>query len=83
LFWGYPWDIEDIALAPDRSKGVVLASFRHSIVDDGEVDSPAWQLRVPAVLFVGTTTQPQAVVKVEGFAPASIAALRHRAGLTT
>jgi hypothetical protein len=55
LYWGYPWDIQDIAVAPN---GAVLATFKHDLTDDGEVYSQPWQKRIPAVLFIGHTTQP-------------------------
>jgi len=63
LFWGYAWDIHDIVLpGKDGRKEVeVLATFEHTIDEDyfQEVESPEWQKRIPAVLFIGRTTQPE------------------------
>jgi len=73
-FWGYAWDIQDIALGDDGK--ALMATFDHSIVDDGEISSPAWQKRVPAVLFTGRTTQPHMTVPAPVFRPSSLAALR-------
>lgn len=79
LFWGYPWDIQDIAVAPDTHGKAILASFDHAIVDDGEVYSPAWQKRIPVVLFVGRTTQPNMKVPLLDFQALGLATLRRRA----
>ena len=76
-FWGYAWDIKDIAVAP---KGAVMATFEHSIVDHGEVYSPSWQKRVPAVLFTGKTTQPGMTVAVLQFKPSPLGTLVSRSG---
>lgn len=76
LFWGYPWDIED--LVPDEA-GDMLATFEHDLIYDG-VDYPRpWQRRMPAVLFAGRTTQPQLTVSALPFEPAALSALRRRA----
>lgn len=53
LYWGYPWDIRDIALPPRAEPDAVLATFAHQMMDDGEVQTPDWQKRIPAVLFTG------------------------------
>src|SRR5690349_16551020 len=37
LFWGYAWDIRDIALAGDKQS--LLASFTHTLVDEINVDT--------------------------------------------
>lgn len=76
LFWGYPWDITDIARPDDPERGDLLASFDHDILDDGVAESPAWQRRVPAVLFVGRTTQPQVTVAPLAFRPGTVPGLR-------
>lgn len=80
LFWGYPWDIQDIVLSGDEGDKDVLATFDHAIVDDGEVYSPAWQKQIPAVLFVGRTTQPEMVVTPLKFQPSALYDLRSAAG---
>jgi hypothetical protein len=54
-FWGYPWDISDIAEAPN---GTLQVAFDHNILDEGESRNDAWQKKIPAVLFIGRTTQP-------------------------
>jgi hypothetical protein len=77
-FWGYAWDIEDIVVASDKSS--IMATFKHSIVDDGEAYSPSWQKRIPAVLFTGRTTQPDMKVSVSEFKPSSLGALVSGAG---
>lgn len=69
-FWGYPWDIRDIAIAPDKRSA--MATFKHSLIDDGEVYSPSWQRRIPAVLFIGKTTQPDIKVPVLQFKPVAL-----------
>jgi len=79
LFWGYPWDIQDIAVVPDAKGKAFLATFDHSIVDDGEVYSPAWQKRIPVVLFVGRTTQPNMKVPLLPFQAIRLSTLRARA----
>jgi hypothetical protein len=76
LYWGYPWDIEDIAVNVD---GAVLATFRHDLVDDGEVYSHPWQKRIPAVLFIGHTTQPDMKVAKLRFRPITLPSLQKRA----
>lgn len=73
LFWGYPWDVEDLALAPS---GDLLVTFGHDVLDDGVVAEWPGQRRTPAVLFVGRTTQPQFSHPLLDFAPASLPALR-------
>ena len=60
LFWAYPWDMKDIAV--DKA-GNLQATFAHDLIDDSDVDSPANQTRLPAVLFLGRTTQPDVSVK--------------------
>ena len=80
LFWGYAWDIRDIALAADGQS--LLASFTHTLVDHSNVETLRGQQRIPAVLFSGHTTQPDMTVPLTAFAPSSLAALRaeaHRA----
>jgi hypothetical protein len=73
LYWGYPWDIEDIALDPS---GAMLATFEHDLVDDGEASSQPWQKRIPAVLFLGHTTQPDIAVPKLRFGKASLPSLQ-------
>lgn len=80
LFWGYPWDIQDIALAPGKRQESVLATFEHDLVDDGEVNSPYWQKRVPAVLFIGSTTHPAMTVPQLKFKANTVEDLRAGAG---
>ena len=76
LFWGYPWDIEDIAVG---ANGAVLATFNHVLVDDGEVSSPSWQKRIPAVLFTGRTTQPHMTVAKVPFRAIALPDLQEQA----
>jgi hypothetical protein len=78
-YWGYPEDIEDIALIPGAKGLMVSATIDHSIVDDGEVYSPDWPKKVPAVLFVGHTTQPGMIVPILPFKAFTIQSLRSRA----
>ena len=62
LFWAYPWDIADIALAPGKRQPVLLATYEHSLtVTDGEGETIS-SAHLPAVLFIGRTTQPTATV---------------------
>lgn len=74
LFWGYAWDIRDLALAADGRS--LLSSFTHTLVDGSNVETPRGQQRIPAVLFSGRTTQPDMAVQPTDFAPTSLAALR-------
>ncbi|SUS05883.1 conserved exported hypothetical protein [uncultured Defluviicoccus sp.] len=80
VFWGYPWDITDVALPDSGSDDAMLVSFGHGIVAEGEADPPEGQKRVPAVLFVGRTTQPETTVEVEDFVPLSLHEVRAKAG---
>ncbi len=75
LYWGYPWDIDDIVLDPS---GALLATFKHHIADDGEATSQPWQKRIPAVLFRGHTTQPDIKVPRLHFEKASIRSLQRQ-----
>ena len=77
LFWGYAWDIRDLALAADGRS--LLASFTHSVVDGSNVETPRGQQRIPAVLFSGHATQPDMTVPAAAFAPIGLATLRARA----
>ena len=77
LFWGYAWDIRDIALAADGRS--LLASFTHTLVAGSNVETPHGQQRIPAVLFSGRTTQPDMTVQPTDFAPSGLAALRTEA----
>ena len=77
LFWGYPCDSRDIALAGDGQS--LLASFTHTLVDESNVDTLRGQQRIPAVLFSGHTTQPDMSVPATTFEPTRLAALRQRA----
>ena len=74
LFWGYAWDIRDIALAADGQS--LLASFTHTLVDGSNVETPRGQRRIPAVLFSGHPTQPDMTVRPTAFAPSGFTALR-------
>ena len=76
LFWAYPWDMTDIAV---EKKGTLQATFDHDLVDDSDVDSPSDQTRLPAVLFIGRTTQPDVKVKHPRFQPHTLKALLHSA----
>ncbi|MBB1473256.1 hypothetical protein H5368_09440 [Luteimonas sp. MC1782] len=80
LFWGYPWDIRDIAHSNGKGQKRFLASFEHNLFDDGEVHSPSWQRRVPAVLFIGRTTQPAMTVPQLKFKASALSGLRTAAG---
>lgn len=79
LFWGYPWDIQDIVLVGEEGQQKIFATFEHHISDDGDVCSPAWQAHVPAVLFIGRTTQPEAKVPWLDFMPSALHGLRSAA----
>lgn len=74
LFWGYAWDIRDLALAADGRS--LLATVTHSVVDGSNVETPRGQQRIPAVLFSGYTTQPEMTVPPTNFEPTRLAALR-------
>ncbi len=76
LFWAYPWDMTDIAL--DHA-GNLQATFAHDLQDDSDVDSPAGQTRLPAVLFIGHTTQPDVSVKHPEFHPFKLKKLQKSA----
>ena len=82
LFWGYPWDITDVVLPEDGSRKKLLVNFDHDIVDDGEVYPPAWQKQVPAVLFIGHTTQPGMRVSALTFRPSTLRSTRSMARRT-
>lgn len=67
MFWGYPWDIKDIT--SQSGNEVVLHAaitlskkFEDSADQDVEDTTPTGQHRIPAVLFVGKTTQREMVV---------------------
>jgi hypothetical protein len=81
LFWGYPWDIVDLALTDAGRPDQILAAFEHGLEQDGEVHSPAWQRRLPAVLFHGRTSQPEATVAPIRFKPSTVEELRSEAGV--
>jgi hypothetical protein len=74
--WAYAWDIADIEV---DGRGRPLATFAHTIFDDGEVYSPKWQKRIPALLFRGTPTQDNPQEGPLDFAPVSVDALRRAA----
>ena len=72
LFWAYPWDISDIAIAPGEHQPVLLATLDHPILvrnAEGDVISNA---RLPAVLFLGRSTQPRAKVALIEFSPTPV-----------
>ena len=74
LFWGYAWDIHDIALGPDGRS--IMSTFNHQVMDDGNVSTPSGQRRIPVVLFTGRATQREQTVPLLTFAPMSVRALR-------
>jgi hypothetical protein len=78
LYWAYPWDMEDIA--PSSGPGQVLATFKHTLLDDGEIRSPDWQKHIPAVLFLGHTTQPNITAPKLRFRSVPLLQLRAKAG---
>ena len=81
LFWGYAWDIGDIAL-PEKSGTIrLLVNFDHHYQYDGNWAPEKWQLSVPYVLFKGTTTQPEMEVEAQTFRPMSIEEIRLRAAI--
>jgi hypothetical protein len=80
FFWGYPWDIKDIVTSSNKNGKNVLATFVHSVTDDGVVESPAWQKRVPVVLFNGRTTQAAMTMPPLKFKSSSLHSLRSAAG---
>ena len=75
LFWGYTWDIADIVLEPVADPLQIQASFDHEVVDMGPIEDRPWQKRVPIVLFVGTTTQPDITVTAKEFHATTLPAL--------
>lgn len=79
LFWGYPWDITDIAVPEKKDQGQFLASFEHAVTGDDDVQSAAWQKRVPVVLFSGQTTQRPMTVAPIDFTPTTLQAMRSQA----
>ena len=57
--WGYPWDISDIIVDEGSDTQKLLCSINHSIERDGVIDIPSWQKILPAIFFIGKTTQPK------------------------
>ena len=57
-YWGYPWDINDIKTSKDKDTLKFMCSINHSIERDGVIDIPSWQKVLPAIFFIGKTTQP-------------------------
>ena len=82
LFWGYAWDITDIALATGSGPLRLLVNFDHDYQYDGNWEPDAWQRSVPYVLFVGNATQPNMQVEAQTFRPMSIDEVRSRAAVS-
>ena len=80
LFWGYPWDIYDIELASVKKPLALLFSIDHALADDGEISIPKWQKHVPAVLFIGRTTQPRMTVPNLRFKDGTLNTIRSAVG---
>ena len=78
FYWGYPRDIDDVVV---DSKGALLATFGHELFDDGNVESLPWQKRIPAVLFIGRTTQPDIKVPKLRFRGMTVPALQKEAAI--
>jgi hypothetical protein len=57
-YWGYPWDINDIKANKDKDTLKLMSSLNPSIERDGVIDIPSWQKVLPAIFFIGKTTQP-------------------------
>lgn len=79
VFWGYPWDIQDITVSGHGHGIRLLASFKHDIAQDGNINIPDWQRQVPALLLEGKTTQPQMRVESIDFQPISVQGLVNEA----
>jgi len=69
LFWGYPWDIADIRLGNVDGKPALLGTRKHGIKVSDEYGSPISDEVRTAILFVGRTTQPEALVEPLNFDP--------------
>lgn len=62
FYWGYPWDIANIVTKKEGARTRILCSFDHGISRAEEIDTPKWQLRMPAIFFTGVSTQPESAV---------------------
>lgn len=68
MFWGYPWDIRDIVSSRSARSVEVRAAIELTKKFDDSADKdieewiPVGQQRIPAVLFIGKTTQPDMTV---------------------
>ena len=82
LFWGYAWDITDIALSEEPGPLRLLVNFDHSYQYDGNWQPEPWQNSVPYVLFTGSATQPDMQVEAQSFRPMSVDEVRARAAST-
>ena len=61
-YWGYPWDINDIKTDRNKDTLKLLCSISHSIGREGIMDIPKWQKILPAIFFIGKTTQPEITI---------------------
>jgi hypothetical protein len=69
LFWAYPWDIADIKIVSLEGEPAILATRQHQLkVRDVFGMAVSDEVR-QAVLFTGTTTQPEITVEMLPFKP--------------
>lgn len=57
-YWGYPWDVTNIMVKAEGGSVRIRCSLNHDIERYGAIDIPTWQKKLPAIFFVGKTTQP-------------------------
>jgi len=79
LFWGYAWDINDVVRSSKGNSFQLRAAFGAQSTDD-DAWIPHMQRAVPYVLFSGSATQPDMVVRQKlRFESLSLEAIQRRA----
>jgi hypothetical protein len=58
IYWGYPWDIENLIVKNEGGSLKVRCSLDHEIIRDGVIIEPEWQEIFPIICFTGHSTQP-------------------------
>lgn len=58
LYWGYSWDIKDVAVSVDEGTVKFFGAFRHGFIEDSNTAPLGRKTPVPILLFIGNTTQP-------------------------
>lgn len=74
--WAYTWDIDDVVVQRTPEGPRLQATLVHDAVDDGNAGDPGRTTPVPLVLFTGTTSQPQMIVRGDALSPMSVEALQ-------